>query len=108
MTADQFYHLFMGTNLRWEFVGLIFALAGLGASVSSGSLLYSLNDKDELSSEAFAMEMARASHACIEICRQYDNVNNLVVWLNYTYFVLASNIMGETSNAVLLYRVGPQ
>ncbi|KAF5856992.1 hypothetical protein ETB97_006448 [Aspergillus alliaceus] len=100
MTTDQFYHLFTGVNLRWEFVGLIFALAGLGASVSSSSPLLSLNGKNELSSEAFAMEMAAASRACIEICRQYDNVNDLVVWLNYTYFVLASNIMGETSHQI--------
>ncbi|THC89780.1 hypothetical protein EYZ11_010758 [Aspergillus tanneri] len=101
MTTDQFYHLFTGANLRWEFVGLIFALAGLGASVSPrGSPLFSLNGKDELSSDAFAMEMAAASHACIEICRHYDNVNDLVVWLNYTYFVLASNMMGETSHQI--------
>lgn len=101
MTADQFYLLFTGANLRWDFVGLIFALAGLGASVSSHrSPLFSLNGKDELSASAFAMEMAAASHACIEICRQHDNVTDLMLWLNYTYFVLASNIMGETSNAV--------
>jgi hypothetical protein len=101
MTTDQFYYLFTGANLRWDFVGLIFALAGLGASVSSrGSPLFSLNGKDELSADAFAMEMAAASHACIEICRQYDNVTDLMVWLNYTYFVLASKIMGETSNDV--------
>ncbi|PKX91327.1 fungal specific transcription factor domain-containing protein [Aspergillus novofumigatus IBT 16806] len=101
MTTDQFYHLFTGVNLRWEFVGLIFALAGLGASVSSRATpLLSLNGKDELSADAFAREMAAASHACIEICRQHDNVNDLTVWLNYTYFVLASNIMGETSHHI--------
>ncbi|GIJ88175.1 hypothetical protein Asppvi_007093 [Aspergillus pseudoviridinutans] len=101
MTTDQFYHIFTGANLRWEFVGLIFALAGLGASASSrGSQLFSLNGKDELSADAFAMQMAAASHACIEICRQYDNVNDLVVWLNYTFFVLASNMMGETSHHI--------
>jgi hypothetical protein len=101
MTTDQFCHLFTGANLRWEFVGVIFALAGLGASVSSrGTPLLSLNGKDELSADAFAREMAAASHACIEICRQYENVNDLVVWLNYTYFVLASNIMGETSHHI--------
>ncbi|KAL5361377.1 putative fungal-specific transcription factor [Aspergillus floccosus] len=99
MTADQFYHLFTGANLRWDFVGLIFALVGLGASVSSRcSPLFSLNGKDELSARAFAMEMAAASHACIEICRQHDNVTDLMLWLNYTYFVLASNVMGETSH----------
>lgn len=103
MTTDQFCHLFTGANLRWEFVGLIFAMAGLGASVSTSSPLFSLNGKDEISSDAFAIEMAAASHACLEICRQYDNVNDLVVWLNYAYFVLASNIMGETSNANTLH-----
>ncbi|OGM40976.1 fungal specific transcription factor [Aspergillus bombycis] len=100
MTTDQFYRLFTGANLRWEFVGLIFALAGLGASISSSSPLFSLNGKDEISSEAFAMEMAAASLACIEICRQYDNVNDLVVWLHYTYFVLGSNIDGETNHHI--------
>ncbi|RAQ57303.1 fungal specific transcription factor [Aspergillus flavus] len=103
MTTDRFYNLFTGANLRWEFVGIIFAMAGLGASVSSSSPLLSLNGKDEISSDTFTMEMAAASHACLEICRQYDNVNDLVVWLNYAYFVLASNIMGETSNANALY-----
>ncbi|GAB1199732.1 hypothetical protein APSETT444_009089 [Aspergillus pseudonomiae] len=78
MTTHQFYRLFTGVNLRWEFVGLIFALAGLGASISCPSPLFSLNGKDEISPDAFAMEMAAASHACIEICRQYDNVNDLV------------------------------
>ncbi|KAF4151946.1 hypothetical protein CNMCM6069_002801 [Aspergillus lentulus] len=101
MTTDQFYTLFTGPNLRWEFAGLLFALAGLGASVSSRATpLLSLNGKEELDADAFAREMAAASHACIEICRQYDNVNDLVVWLNYTYFVLASNIMGETSHHI--------
>ncbi|KAF7587426.1 hypothetical protein BBP40_007245 [Aspergillus hancockii] len=38
MTTDQFYHLFTGVNLRWEFVGLIFALAGLGAILDRLSL----------------------------------------------------------------------
>ncbi|KAB8258839.1 hypothetical protein BDV32DRAFT_150929 [Aspergillus pseudonomiae] len=100
MTTHRFYRLFTGVNLRWEFVGLIFALAGLGASISCPSPLFSLNGKDEISPDAFAMEMAAASHACIEICRQYDNVNDLVVWLQYTYFVLGSNIDGETNHHI--------
>ncbi|KNG82297.1 hypothetical protein ANOM_008700 [Aspergillus nomiae NRRL 13137] len=49
MTTHQFYRLFTGVNLRWEFVGLIFALAGLGASISCPSPLFSLNGKDEIS-----------------------------------------------------------
>jgi hypothetical protein len=109
MTTDQFYHLFTGPNLRWEFVGLIFAMAGLGASISSrGTPFFSLNGKDELSADAFAREMAAASHSCIEICKQYDNVNDLMVWLHYTYYVLASNIMGETCNEDSLHRVDPR
>ncbi|KAF7157768.1 hypothetical protein CNMCM6106_003751 [Aspergillus hiratsukae] len=101
MTTDQFYHLFTGPNLRWEFVGLIFGLAGLGASVSSRvTAFFSVNGKDELSADAFAKEMAAASHACIEICKRYDNVNDLMVWLHYTYYVLASNIMGETCHHI--------
>ncbi|KAB8068217.1 hypothetical protein BDV29DRAFT_199578 [Aspergillus leporis] len=87
MTAEGFSGLFAGTNLRWEFVGIIFALAGLSAHTP-------------LDPDLFAMEMAEASHACIGICKKYDNVNDLVIWLHYEYVVLASTTLGERSHNI--------
>jgi hypothetical protein len=54
--------------------------------------------KTPLDPDLFAMEMAEASHACIGICKKYDNVNDLVIWLHYEYVVLASTTLGERSN----------
>ncbi|KAF7593999.1 hypothetical protein BBP40_010396 [Aspergillus hancockii] len=46
------------------------------------------------------MEMAEASHACIEICKQYGTLNDLMIWLNYKYFVLASITLRERSHHI--------
>ncbi|PLB51347.1 hypothetical protein P170DRAFT_356191 [Aspergillus steynii IBT 23096] len=97
MTADEFYATFTGDNLRWEFVGLIFTLAGLAATTAWNQHQTFLEDRDR---DAFAEEMAAASNACIEICNQYDNVNDLVVWLYYTHFSLAADAMEDLSHYV--------
>ncbi|KAH8429321.1 uncharacterized protein LDX57_006988 [Aspergillus melleus] len=97
MTPDEFYATFTGENLRWEFVGIIFTLAGLATTTvwyQSDSFL-SETDKD-----AFTEEMAAASNACIEICNQHDNVNDLLVWLYHTHFTLVADAMEELSDYV--------
>ena len=98
MTPAEFYATFTGENLRWEFVGIIFTLAGLATTTvwyQSDSFL-SETDKD-----AFTEEMAAASNACIEICNQHDSVNDLLVWLYHTHFTLVADAMEELSMSTL-------
>ena len=92
----DFYTLFTGENLRWEFIGIIFSFAGLGA-LSGERKLFKINGQGPMSANAFAEEMTAASTMCVEICKQLDKVNDLMLWLHVTHGALASDIYGETS-----------
>ncbi|EIT83012.1 hypothetical protein AO1008_10481 [Aspergillus oryzae 100-8] len=80
----DFYTLFTGENLRWEFIGIIFSFAGLGA-LSGERKLFKINGQGPMSANAFAEEMTAASTMCVEICKQLDKVNDLMLWLHVTH-----------------------
>lgn len=96
MTADEFYATFTGGNLRWEFVGIIFTLAGVATTTEWFQSPLFVNERDK---DAFTEEMAAAGNACIDLCNQYDNVNDLVIWLYYTHFTLVADSLEELSTS---------
>jgi hypothetical protein len=81
-TVPGFLGYFSAENFRPEFVGLIFALAGV-------SVLYS--------QQSLAAEMYTASKVCVGICEEYNQVNDLAVWSRYMNFILASILFGDAS-----------
>ncbi|KAM5438395.1 hypothetical protein MferCBS31731_004972 [Microsporum ferrugineum] len=100
-SLEDFSALFSGENLGWEFVGVIYSLAGLSA-ISDHLLTpvpWSYNEEVQ-DKEAFAKEMAAACNSCSQLCKRYDNCNDLMIWLHYIYAVLASDVLGETSHHV--------
>ncbi|KAE8375021.1 hypothetical protein BDV26DRAFT_25387 [Aspergillus bertholletiae] len=96
-SPSDFYILFTGANLRWEFIGIVFCFAGLGALSSEGKL-FKINGQESMSANTFAEEMTAASTMCIEICKQLDKVNDLMLWLYITHLALATDVLGETSH----------
>lgn len=100
LCLGDFYTLFTGANLRWEFIGIIFSCAGLGALSGKASQrkLFKIKDQEQMTADAIAEEMTAASNACIEICKQHENVNDLMIWLYISHFTLASDVYGETSH----------
>ncbi|KAE8394660.1 hypothetical protein BDV23DRAFT_146898 [Aspergillus alliaceus] len=94
LSVEEFCEWFKGTNLRWEFIGVVFALAGL-ASIHTET-------EKPFSKESFAADMYAASRACIEICEENNQMNDMTIWLRHTNVALASNLFGDTSN--VLYR----
>ncbi|PYI01634.1 hypothetical protein BO78DRAFT_327160 [Aspergillus sclerotiicarbonarius CBS 121057] len=91
-TLDDFCASFSGPSLRWEFVGIIFAFAGLAASYPEAG--------EKFQNGEFATAMFAASKTCIEICNQCSQLNDLSIWLHYVTVGLASNLFGDTSNIV--------
>ncbi|GAQ06507.1 hypothetical protein ALT_3828 [Aspergillus lentulus] len=87
-TVPDFLGYFNAENLRLEFVGLIFALAGVAVFYSQQNL---------------AAEMYTASKVCVGICEEYNQVNDLTVWSRYMNFILASILFGDASN-ILYHR----
>lgn len=85
MTASEFHTLFTGQNLRWEFVGFLFACAGRSALVEpskDGTFLdCSLEIVDRA---AFVHQLMMASRTCVALCRQNGAVvNDILIWLLY-------------------------
>ncbi|KAG2012372.1 hypothetical protein GB937_007202 [Aspergillus fischeri] len=87
-TVPDFLGYFTAENFRLEFVGLIFALAGVSVFYSQQSL---------------AAEMYTASKICVGICEEYNQVNDLTVWSRFMNFILASILFGDASN-ILYHR----
>ncbi|EER23198.1 hypothetical protein D8B26_001281 [Coccidioides posadasii str. Silveira] len=103
-TAEEFCHSFTGENLRWEFIGVIFAMAGLGAisglTSPATNLAIRFDDGNELSRSSFAAQMVAASNDAIEISRQHEKLNDVMIWLEYTHCVLISMVLDERSHIV--------
>lgn len=105
-TAEEFYSSFTGVNLRWEYVGYIFALAGSSIRRRfKGTHVLDLGDGEMMDADTFLKEMVLASNACIEICRQYAHVNDLMLWLYHAHLLLGSNVLGETSAFISTLRI---
>lgn len=95
---EEFLDLFSGQVCRWEFIGLMFAIAGFGA----------VNFPDRISPQPpfegsslrkgpYAANMLAASDACIGICERHSNLNDILIWLRYSHAVLASHLLGDMS-----------
>lgn len=97
-TPAEFYSLFTGENLRWEFVGFIFAMAGNSLDRRDKEThLIDLGNGEKMKAGTFIKETLLASNACIDICRQYEHVNDLMIRLYQNHIMLTSEVLGETS-----------
>ncbi|KAE8382985.1 hypothetical protein BDV26DRAFT_252425 [Aspergillus bertholletiae] len=94
-TTEEFCGWFRGANLRWELLGVVFALAGLAS-------VHTIEPGRPLDYESFATDMYAASKACIEVCEENNQLNDMTTWMRHTNVALASNLFGDTSS--ILYR----
>jgi hypothetical protein len=105
-TAREFCALFTGENLRWEFIGLVFALAGGSIQRQyKGSHILDLGNGEEIDADTFAQEMVLAANACIEICRQNGHVNDLIIWMRQAYYLFGTCVLGENSASYLFLTI---
>ena len=97
MHASTFSTLFTGENLRWEFLGLVFAWAGLSLSMSMLNEKGSAMTPDGISKTSFAQLLAACSDACITLCRQNAHTNDIISWCLYENLILQTFQHGEAS-----------
>lgn len=97
-SAEGFYSLFTGENLRWEFVGFVFALASGAIQRRCRSTAFlNLGNGEEMDANTFMKNMVLASNACIEICKQHGYVNDLTIWMEHAHYLAGTDVLGETS-----------
>lgn len=97
MHASTFSTLFTGDNLRWEFLGLVFAWAGLSLSMSLLNEKGSATTPDGISKTSFAQLLTTCSDACITLCRQNAHTNDILSCCLYENLILQTFQHGEAS-----------
>lgn len=85
ITAREFHSLFTGQNLRWEFIGFLFACAGrLALAKPATSSIFVNANGEVVYRDRFCHEMMMASRTCVALCRHNGAVvNDLLIWLLY-------------------------
>jgi hypothetical protein len=98
LSPRDYTSLFIGHNLRWEILGIIFTLTGVSALNLPARSPLLAETKARFNSKAdFAYQMINASNRCLGFCDQFGNVNNLLVWLMYKNLLLLTMVHGDSS-----------
>jgi hypothetical protein len=96
MLPSEFHTLFTGSNLRWEAIGLMMALAASCAQRSPpNSPLFTLENGERVNKDEFIMDMIHATNDCITLCQVHGAVNDIMVWLLYNNMLIQSNWYGD-------------
>jgi hypothetical protein len=96
MLPSEFYTLVTGSNLRWETLGLILAIAASNAQFTAPlDPIFTLEDGTKLDKDEFIEDMIQASNDCITICQVHGAVNDIMVWLVYNNMLVVSNFYGD-------------
>lgn len=97
-SAHEFISLFTGPQLRLEYIGFIFAMAGISVQGRFPSRQpLELGNGESMDTDAFSKEMVLACHHCIQVCKQNSNVNDLTIWMRYMHILLGAEVLGESS-----------
>lgn len=99
---EQWYEAFSGINFRWESIGILFGYWTFGATslLENGNVeqCKSLGDHNRRK----LMQMYKSgTHKCLDLCRQANSNNSMMVLLIHLSSLTASLITGDTGK--LLY-----
>ena len=99
ITATNFYDLFTGQNLRWEYIGFLCSCAGRSAMTRQANSPHFTNAYGAIiDCKTFVHEMMMASRTCVALCRQNGAVvNDILVWLLYENLIFSSMYYGDSS-----------
>ncbi|KAL4966453.1 uncharacterized protein BDV14DRAFT_208029 [Aspergillus stella-maris] len=91
-SKEDFLSSFTGVNVRMEFIGLMFVLAGVAC--------FYTDTRPTFDDMTFGMEMYAAARISLQICDSYNQVNELTTWARYINLHLSSVLLGNANEAV--------
>ncbi|KAF2197230.1 hypothetical protein GQ43DRAFT_444426 [Delitschia confertaspora ATCC 74209] len=100
-TPRQFQAMTTGENLRWEIVGLIFALVGImGHSLQDGDPIFCSHDDAPVDRIKLIIKMSNMTESCVQFCNEFEIMNDPYLWLLYvnTIICCSLNAKGSYSN----------
>ncbi|KAF2104073.1 hypothetical protein NA57DRAFT_28355, partial [Rhizodiscina lignyota] len=95
-TARRWGAMCTGPQLRWEVVGILFALVGLmAATVPQSDPIFNLLKDIGMDRGNLSRSMNDAAEICQNFCNESDVLHDLYLWLVYENFVLTCSIRGD-------------
>lgn len=88
---QDFMSLFTGSNLRLEYLGLVFTIV-------ARSYLFGLA-KDGARDRTFVQDMYQCGTTCLQLARELTPVNDMTVWLALDHGILTSIVEGDCSKS---------
>lgn len=100
-TARRWANMCTGPQLRWEVVGILFAMVGLcAATVPQSDPIFSLLKDIGMDRGILSRTMNNAADTCQDFCNASDVLHDLYLWLIYENFVLTCSIRGDADFVV--------
>ena len=101
--ASDYIGLFVGQNLRWETLGILFSIAGASAmTLSDQEKSIFVHDDRSIDRKSFASQMMVNSDDVLSFCEHYRQPNDLMLWLMFENFTLVTLHHGDSSKLCLL------
>ena len=97
-TASSYVEAFVGQNLRWEPLGIIFSIAGASAmTLLDQDKSITGRDNRAIDRKSFASQMMSNSDDVLSFCDHYRQPNDLMLWLMFENFTLITLHHGDSS-----------
>lgn len=105
-STKEWTESFSGHNLRWEIVGNLFAIfAHSVMTVPAWDPLFATNkDGGEWNKRQHGERSRECADACLALCNNVDSVNDFVIALMSTAYILQSLYEGDTSKPSYTFR----
>ena len=106
-STKQWTESFSGHNLRWEIVGNLFTIFALSVmTVPDWDPLFATNKNgDEWNKRQSGERSRECAEACLALCNDVDFINDFVIALMSTAYVLQSLHEGDTSKPSSKYTI---
>ena len=99
-TVSEYIESFVGQNLRWEILGILFSVAGASAmTLSDQDKSIVGRDNNLIDRKSFVSQMMSNSDDVLSFCDHYRQPNDLMLWLMFENFSLVTLHHGDSSKS---------
>ena len=107
-STREWLNCFAGEQLRWETLGILFAVSGVSAMIyTDWDPPLALNGNNGLDRRQYAQRMIECAEQCLVLCDDCGVVNEFVIWLMHSIQSLQLMLSGGASKCIVLCHLLP-
>lgn len=103
MTSGEYISLVAGPNARWEMVGLVFSILGLGAVLAppwDPIFNRERDGKPIIEKKDFGVQATEAADICLQFCDSAGTMNDPLSWLLFQHTHLLTLVYGDNGMSI--------